>query len=145
MTNFFYVSYTAETKIGGVIYLHDISAGSMDATTLKNLEIFQKLCGPDGSHSFILGTTKWDSVKPSVGGLREEQLLNDYWKNMIDNGSLAYRFDNTHQSAWNMVDKILDGVELERNTGALLLQKELVDLQKRIPDTEAGRVLRYTL
>ncbi|KAF8998787.1 P-loop containing nucleoside triphosphate hydrolase protein, partial [Cyathus striatus] len=103
-------SYTAETKIGGVIYLHDISDCSMDATTTRNLEIFQRLCGLDSFHSFILGTTKWDSVKPSVGGLREEELLKNYWNNMINSGSSVYRFKNTGPSAWNMVDKILDGV-----------------------------------
>ncbi|KAF8998777.1 P-loop containing nucleoside triphosphate hydrolase protein, partial [Cyathus striatus] len=100
-------SYIAGAQIGGVIYLHDISAGSMDATTLKNLEIFQKLCGPDSFHSWILGATKWNFIEPSAGRLHEKLLLNDSWKYMIDSGSLAYRFENTRQSAWNMVDKIL--------------------------------------
>ncbi|KAF9004200.1 P-loop containing nucleoside triphosphate hydrolase protein, partial [Cyathus striatus] len=102
--------YIAGAKIGGVIYLQDVSAGFRYWIAHRNLEIYQKLCGPDSFHSWILGTTKWDRIEPSAGRLREERLSNDYWKYMIDRGSLTYRFENTRRSAWNMVDKILDGV-----------------------------------
>ena len=52
------------------------------------------------------------------------------------------RFERrSHENAWEIVDRILDRVE----NNELQIQRELVELQHLIPETEAGKTLRYTL
>ena len=136
-------SYTNEMKLGGVIYLHDISLSRMLGATRKNLEVFQKLCGDDAFRSVILGTTKWGDVFKEEGDMRTEQLRDNYWRDMVDQGSKVFKFEDSSKSAWTMVDSI---VELSRRRGEVLqIQRELVVSLKVIPDTEAGQKLRSNL
>lgn len=128
-------------KVAGIIYLHDISQTRMLGTTRKNLEMFQKLCGDDAIKNVILGTTKWSDVKKDIGYHREDELTREHWKHMLDKGAEMARFRNSQSSAWAIVDLIL---QRDRAT-AILIQHELVDLQQIIPETEAGKTLRYTL
>ena len=136
-------SYNNEMKLGGVIYLHDISLSRMLGTTRKNLEVFQKLCGDDAFRSVILGTTKWGDVFKEDGDKRTQQLRDNYWRDMVDQGSKVFKFEDSSKSAWTMVDSI---VELNRSRAEVLqIQRELVDARKLIPDTEAGQKLRNDL
>jgi len=60
---------------------------------------------------------------------------------MLRQGSQMARFENTQESAWAIIDLILGG-----GTPVIaLIQEELIDLQKLLPETEAGKTLRYTL
>ncbi|KAF9004213.1 P-loop containing nucleoside triphosphate hydrolase protein [Cyathus striatus] len=136
------VSYTKDMKLAGVIYLHEISQTRMLGTTRKNLEMFHKLCGDDALSSVVLGTTKWSEVAQDVGDKRVKQLRDNFWKDMIEKGSDVFKFEKTNQSAWNMVNHLL---QKHKDVESLRLQKELVDLQKIIPDTDAGKELRYSL
>jgi hypothetical protein len=129
-------------KLGGIIYLHDISQTRMLGTTLKNFDMFRKLCGEKADRTIILGTTKWSEVRPTVGTQREEELKTRYWDKMIATGSRAERFDGTGQSAWKIVNMILDRVAEDNH---LQIQRELVELSRYIPETDAGKTLRYTL
>ena len=130
-------------KLGGVIYLHDISLTRMLGTTRKNLEVFQKLCGDDAFQSVILGTTKWGDVFKEDGDMRTEQLRDNYWREMLEHGSKVFKFEDSSKSAWTMVDSI---VQLNRSRAEVLqIQRELVDTLKLIPDTEAGQKLRNDL
>ena len=56
----------------------------MAGTLLKNLQMFEELCGKDALKNVILTTTMWDEVDEETGLAREEQLKNIYWKPMID-------------------------------------------------------------
>ncbi|KAF8983218.1 P-loop containing nucleoside triphosphate hydrolase protein [Cyathus striatus] len=136
-------SYTCNMKLAGVIYLHEITQSRMLGTTLKNFKMFRKLCGEDALSSVILGTTKWSKVDNATGNDRVQQLKDNYWKGMIQNGSKVFKFDDTTKSAWEMVDHLLRKSRL--NGDILQLQQELVDLDKILPDTDAGKELRYSL
>jgi len=103
--------------------------------------MFGKLCGDDAIKNVILATTKWSHIVGDVGKQREEQLSKMYWKRMLDQGSGMAQFRATPKSAWDIVGLILKKKEVY----ALLIQEELVDLQKRLPETEAGIALRHTL
>jgi hypothetical protein len=105
------------------------------------LAVFRKLCGEGADASVILGTTKWRDITPEIGARREKQLIETYWQENIARGSGVCRFEDSHSSAWNIVYAILDNFE-ERT---LRIQNELVDLQRYIPETDAGKTLRYTL
>ena len=101
-------------KLGGVIYLYDISLSRMLGTTRNNLEVFQKLCGDDAFQSVILGTTKWGDVFWEDGDKRAQQVRDNYWRDMLDHGSEIFKFEDSSESAWTMVDSIL---KLNRKAG----------------------------
>jgi hypothetical protein len=129
-------------KLAGVIYLYDISQPRMLRTTVKNLEMFQKLCGEDALNSVILGTTKWGRVESGPAQTRETQLRDRFWKHMMEKGSTMHRFSNTNASGWDMLHYLLH--ENFQST-ILHIQDEIVNKNLLIPDTEAGRHLLDTL
>ena len=89
----------------------------MSGTPLKNLRMFEKLCGED-FRNVVLTTTMWDEVEPEVGEMREAQLKAEYWKTMIDRGSSVRRFHQDQKSAFEILDPIINGVDTK---SALLL------------------------
>jgi len=138
-------AYDSNMKLGGVIYLHEITQTRMLGTSRKNFSMFQQLCGKKAHAVVILGTTKWAEVKPNIGEEREKQLRENYWKDMLSQGSNMARVQNTKESAWALLDPILTNVEKKAVKVALKIQVELVELQLLIPETKAGQELRYTL
>jgi len=135
-------SYSDGMKLSGIVYLHEISQTRMFGTSRKTLTMFNKLCGDDALKNVILATTKWSGIDDEVGQRRELQLCDTYWKPMLAQGSRMARFTYTRESAWDIVNLIIcrDVVD-----GNVLIQRELVDLQVTLPETQAGRALRYTL
>jgi len=106
----------------------------MAGSPLRLLDIFKSICG-EGARNVVLVTTMWDEVPLDVGEKRERVLLeNDrYWKPMVDIGSRTARSMNTAESAWAIISQFKP--EFRR---PILLQRELVDLQKLLAET-AGR------
>ena len=101
-------SYSADGKLGGLIYLHDISSHRMNGTAQRNLDMFKKICGNRALRSVVLGTTKWTELPSrSVGEQRLKILCDKYWLEMIEWGSFVHHFDDTQESAWDMVDSVL--------------------------------------
>lgn len=113
----------------------------MLGSTRKNLDLFYQLCGKDALKNVILGTTKWADVKREVGLRREGQLAQNHWKDMLTAGAEMAQFKGTHKSAWDIVGLIVQREEAI----ALHIQEELVDLGQSLPDTDAGKTLRFTL
>ena len=114
----------------------------MAGTPLKNLRMFHELCGKKALRNVILVTTMWDEVAQDIGSLREKELRNKFWKGMIDEGSATARYRNTRNSAWAILGHIIQ--EANRNK-AVLLQMEMVDMQRQLPETSAGQELYRTL
>ncbi|KAF8064967.1 P-loop containing nucleoside triphosphate hydrolase protein [Lyophyllum atratum] len=134
-------SYDADMTLAGLIYLHEITQTRMMGTARKNLDMFNKLCGPNAAPNIILATTKWSEVKEEVGSRREEQLRATHWKDMISHGSRMSRFEASQQSAEGIVSLILGREPVD----VAQIQQELVEMDEFLSDTEAGRTLRYTL
>ncbi|KAG6826660.1 hypothetical protein H0H92_014933 [Tricholoma furcatifolium] len=133
-------SYDANMKLGGIIYLHEISQSNMPPVR-RNLETFNKLCGPSAIKHVVLATTKWGDVMENVGEEREKLLKDLHWRDMLDRGSVMLRFDGTQASAQGIVDQILTQEPLD----AVLIQKELIDFNKILAETDAGRSLYCSL
>ncbi|GLB39664.1 putative 50S ribosome-binding GTPase [Lyophyllum shimeji] len=106
-----------------------------------NLEMFRELCGDKAVTNVVLATTKWADVPADVGDRREQQLKEKYWDKMLKLGSHMMRLDTTSESAWKLINHILENKAVDQ----LLIQEELVDLQRILPETAAGRALRATL
>ncbi|KAF9447814.1 kinase-like protein [Macrolepiota fuliginosa MF-IS2] len=128
--------------LSGILYLHRI-LDHMGGTLLKDLAMFKKLCGEDFFEQVSLITTMW----PEVGGgeqeaciVMEEELMKEHWAEMIARGSRISRFENTKTSAWSILDPIIVAKSNRQPTpGILQLQRELVDQNKNLRDTEAGK------
>jgi hypothetical protein len=113
----------------------------MAGSPLKNLRLFEKLCGEEFS-TIVLTTTMWDEVEPSIGDQREGELQDIYWKSMIDRGSSVRRFLSTPASAYDVLRPILTRAGEQQS---LLLQKEVTDLAVQLKQTAAGRALAIQL
>ncbi|KAF9484396.1 hypothetical protein BDN70DRAFT_872688 [Pholiota conissans] len=138
-------SYHKEAKLGGVIYLHDITQTRMLGTTRKNLDMFRKLIGKDALRSVVLGTTKWALVTPDVGLGRQKQLEDQFWKEMIQAGSKIERIDSK-DAPCKLVREVLLRLKNKKLADQFLtIQDELVNVHKFVPETEAGQTLKYSL
>jgi hypothetical protein len=132
--------YQRDIKLAGILYFHRITDNRVAGTPLKNLRMFEKLCGKHMLGNIILTTTMWDRIDEDTGKEREKELRGQYWKSMIKLGSTTVRYRNTKDSAWEILDKVLQS---GHNRHAVLLQKEMVDVKRQLSETDAGRTL-YT-
>lgn len=105
-------------------------------TSHQNLTVFKQLCGDDGFVNIILGTTKWGKLTQEAGQERERRLADGYWKEMVQRGSTMMRVQS---DAWDIIDRILDNVDYN------VVQVELRGVQKIVPRTEHGDILRKKL
>ena len=103
----------------------------------RNLRMFGELCGDQAVKKVVLVTTMWDKVQHDTGIRREKELIENYWKTMVNYGASTARSSNSTESAWKIVDIILK----QHETEVLLLQEEIVDLKKALNETEAGKTL----
>ena len=114
----------------------------MAGTPLKNLRMFEELCGKNALQSVILITTMWDEVDEKVGETREKELKSKYWRSMLERGSTTGRFMRTRESAFNLIYPL---IVTANEQSSVLLQKELVDMDKKLPSTSDGRQLVWEM
>ena len=132
-------SYRQRIRLTGIIQLHSIADARMRGTPLRNLKMFEELCGSDGLANVILTTTFWSQVIPDVGSRREEELKSEFWAEMIGHGCRVARFDPwSYETAWKIID-IFNVAAPRRH--ALKVQIEIVDEKKNLSKTSAFAVL----
>ena len=96
--------------MNGVIYMHRITDKRITESPLVNVAFFRDLCGGAGSlpRRTLLTTTMWGNISEDTGRRRQIDLETNCWKPMIEGGSSVVRFDNTFESAWRVVQKLLE-------------------------------------
>jgi hypothetical protein len=109
-------------KLAGIVYLHDISQARIDPTR-ENLQMFNTLCRHPAFKNIVLATTKGSDT----ADVDRQRVYEQYWT-----GPDIRPFDNTYESAWAIVDGILDKVPVD----GPLISQELISLQKRL--SQAG-------
>jgi hypothetical protein len=132
------VSYKVrKIKLTGIVYLHRITDVTMTGNAFKNLKTFKLLVGKQSMSSVILATTMWDHVSPKDGKQRESELIGTagLWGDMIREGSITCRHTDNYNSAINIISNLIS----KHTTTVLGLQKEMVDENKPLNDTDAGR------
>lgn len=134
-------SYKQKEKLHGVIYLHNINNPRMEGSALRNLRMFRQLCGKDPLKNVILATTFWDKVSGELGDEREAELRAkpEFWGDMIKRGSQVTRFTN-RDSALEILELVLPMKPIP-----LEIQLELVDQDKRLVETAAGKSVNEEL
>jgi len=136
-------AYSKEIILCGIIYLHRIRDDRMGGAAMRNLSMFNKMCGEEGLGSVILATTFWAQVSDEEG-TRKETLLKtrpDFWKRMVDRGSTVMRQDCGAESAQKIVQFLID----KRRPRALEIQKDMVDRHMTLDQTAAGQELQIEL
>ena len=136
--------YDNDMKLGGVIYLHDISHPRMLGSDRQNLEVFQDLCGSKALSSVFIGITKSSEISKELSEKRRNELSSGYWKGMIDAGATVYELGNNTPSARDLITNLLENAQSTIGK-ALDIQGEIVDFSKLVPETKAGKRLKSTL
>ena len=126
-----YHSYKQGATLGGVIYLHDITAPRFEGPARRNLETFRNLCGKDALDHVVLGTTKWGLGVPGSEENHRE-LVTNYWKPLIDMGAQVRRFDGSRESAQSLIDAIIS-TPFEQPLNQTVLQ-----IESAMPSPRAG-------
>lgn len=142
--------YDYAMKLGGVIYMYDISAKRLTGSAHLNLKMFEKLCGSKAFDKIVIGTTKWSSRGEDQAALyRLEELKRDYWGGLLGKGAQVLRIGNDHESCKHAANTLLSSDSNQRREEviktALKIQQELVDEEKLVPRTEAGKTLNYSM
>jgi len=139
--------YQNKVRLAGIIYLHRITDPRMGGSALKNLHMFQRLCGDRGLSSVILATTMWTSLESTAAGLevgqkREEELrMPQFWGSMVDRGSKIVKYDGTKESAYSIISQLVD-----KGTQVVLdIQVQLVEENKKLDETSAGQFIQQEL
>jgi len=115
----------------------------MAGSPLKNLRMFEKLCGKESLRNIILTTTMWDEVTKEEGGEREKELQSIYWRTMINQGSITRRFlAQSREAAFEVLEPLLEEAN-SRHT--LRIQREMSDLHLQLKQTGAGQKLSNDL
>jgi hypothetical protein len=137
-------TYKRKVKLAGIVYLHSITDNRMRGSALKNLTLFQQLCGTESLANVVLATTMWDSLTTQARldeALRWEKELRDtprFWGDMIAEESRMMRQNDGFRSALEIVNYIL-GL---KHGAVLTIQKELIDDKKQLNQTRAGEVVQ---
>jgi chromosome condensin MukBEF ATPase and DNA-binding subunit MukB len=82
----------------------------------------------------------WGKVSEEEGDAREEELRDDFWKEMVAAGCKTERFERTHESAWRIIDRLA-----KKDSANVLLSREMVDDDRRLNETQAGVTLNKEL
>lgn len=136
------MTYEANMKLTGLVYLHRIIDPRMTHGGMRNLAMFRKLCGSDPMKNVILATTFWGEVNPTLAKNRENELRTnpDYWAEMIDEGARMAQFENTKESALKIVLDLMPKGKI-----SLDIQKQMCDQGLPLASTHAGVALNAEL
>jgi hypothetical protein len=97
-----------DVSLSGIIYLDQIIDPS-SSNPEYYLDRLEKLCGKHWEQSVTLVTTMWDKTRDSkLAEGREEDLKKYCWKELIDKGAAVDRFLNTPDSAWKIIDRLVE-------------------------------------
>jgi hypothetical protein len=126
------------STLAGVIYLHRINDNRMSGTSLKSIRLLRSICGTDNLCNVILASTMWDLVNKVEGSRREQELLqtDKFWGSLSQDGAQVRRYNNTPACALEIVSELL-----ALSPVVLQFQSEVAIEQKKLIDTEAGRVV----
>jgi hypothetical protein len=128
--------YHLKVNLKGVIYLHRITDVRFPRSAVKTLDIFKEICGETALKNVVLATTRWKRVKERDGVQREQNLCEHFWKDMLDKGSQMVRYHGDRDSAKGIIAGLIG-----KSTVVLDLQHELVEQEKPLSQTKAGKLV----
>ncbi|OQV10688.1 hypothetical protein CLAIMM_14651 [Cladophialophora immunda] len=134
--------FAADIRLAGLIYLHRISDARMPGSAVKNLRMFQALCGESNYRHVVLATTMWAETEGSdarsVQNQRLQELQKTYWADMIQSGSKVMKHNGHELSALEIVRTLTARAE---SPITLAIQHQLVDEGQTLDETDAGKIV----
>jgi len=108
---------------------------------MRNLRLFQSLCGQEVLENVLLTTTQWSNVDPAEGQAREDNLRDEgLWGGLMSKGATLQRFHGTRESGLALIDKLMFTTRKP-----LHIQNQIVGQQMTLPQTDAGKLLNEAL
>ncbi|KAE8348652.1 P-loop containing nucleoside triphosphate hydrolase protein [Aspergillus coremiiformis] len=133
-------------RLVGVVYLHRITDPRLGGSAMKNLHMFEKLCGNRSFPGVVLVTNMWGDLGPTeadraVGERRQAELMSQFWNTIIAAGGNVMQHDGSKESASTIVSS------LAKRNGELVLHivHELVEERKTLDETDAGQYVQAEL
>ncbi|KIW77965.1 hypothetical protein Z517_07798 [Fonsecaea pedrosoi CBS 271.37] len=134
--------FAAHIRLAGLIYLHRISDARMPGSAVKNLRMFQAVCGESNYRHVVLATTMWAETGSSdarnVQNQRLRELQDTYWDDMIRSGSKVMKHDGHKSSALEIVRTLTARAE---SPVTLAIQRQLVNEGQTLDETDAGKIV----
>ncbi|EAU89197.2 hypothetical protein CC1G_08604 [Coprinopsis cinerea okayama7 len=136
--------------LAGIIYVHDITDDRLDSTALRNLSLFHEICGSDAFSQVTILTSKWQQLGEAVRGPAEDRetelLSNPQWKSMTQHGAEVNSLRSAESNAArDVVISLLSRPQAREYRMKLKIQVELIDQNRTLPQTGAGRQLKSIL
>jgi hypothetical protein len=112
----------------------------MEGSDVRTLNLFARLVGKEAFAHIVFVTTRWESKDIEEQKLfekRERQLKDEFWREMILEGSYLQRFYGTKDSAEGIISQIVGAAD----PVVLRIQHELIEKEMELAATAAGAVL----
>lgn len=132
--------YHIGMKLWGVVFLQRITDIRFQGSAQNVLSLFRQLVGDEALGNVVLATTQWSRVNAEdmpTALSREQQLRDQYWRDMLSKKSMTTRFEGNKASAEGIIAQLIG-----KNHVVLQLQRELVDQKKSLGKTAAGSLLK---
>lgn len=127
--------------------MHRITDPRMRGTSVSNMNMFRKLCGPECFENVILATTFWGEIDQAEGQRREQELCQDerVWGKLVQRKSRVVRIENDVESDRKLLlsiaanskctlaaqQEMLDGTPMLQTGAAQEISKNLALLPQR--------------
>lgn len=93
---------TRSIVLTGIIYIHRIT-DNRPVGVARNLKLCKVLHTKGTVRHVTFITTMWTEVEEGEGKRREEHILENFWKPMLQIKSGLMRFEGTVESAWHII------------------------------------------
>ena len=134
-------TYRKNQLLSGIIYLHPITHTRMEGSAMRNLRLFQSLCGQEVLENVLLTTTQWSNVHLAEGQARENNLRDEgLWGGLINKGATLQRFNGTRESGFELIHELMS-----HRKKPLDIQDQIVEKGMTLLETNAGRFLNEEL
>lgn len=112
IVNWLNSAYARNLKLTGLIYLHGVNMTRVGGSARTNMRHFRQLCGDESMTSVALATTHWSRSphERQRQEARHQELATNalFWKELVRKGAKVFRHDSELDSAWAIVNYLLD-------------------------------------
>ncbi|KAG8695725.1 hypothetical protein FRC09_008972 [Ceratobasidium sp. 395] len=136
IAGFLAFTYSNDTKITGLLYLHRITDNRFGGAGRRNFRMFRKMCGADSLKNVVVVTNMWSQPPTETELAREVELREgeDFFQDIISEGAQMIRHSKpTRESTHDIIRCVLDKVPVVPE-----LSRQIVDEGKNLEDTDAG-------
>lgn len=151
MATYMNTNYMLKQRLGGVLYLHDITKAKMGGVGRRNIRMLEQMIGLEKLNNCTIVTTKWGcTTSPQDEALRENTLREDteFFGSMLQNeqphrNAIMQRFDPKNK------DTALDIIKryLEKEFTPHISEQMVSPMGPKLPldETEPGKVVADNL